>query len=75
MEIYNMFIFALIVQLFVGGVYLNNEEFFDTVSKQVEDGYTWHYVGATEPDPESLSLTLQVEGYDPYILWKLKKDK
>ena len=41
----------------------------------MEDGYTWHYVGATEPNPELPSLTLQVEGYDPYILWKLKKDK
>ena len=70
-----MFIFALITQLFVGGVYFNNEEFFDTVSKQMEDGYTWHYVGPTNANPELPSLTLQVEPYHPFVIFKLKKDK
>ena len=70
-----MFIFALIIPLFFGVFYLDNEEFFDTASEQLVDGYTWHYVGHKAANPELPSLTLQVEEYDPYILWKLKKDK
>ena len=74
-EIYTMFIFALIIPLFFGVFYLDNEEFFDTASEQIEDGYTWHYVGPTKPNPELPSVTLQVEGYHPFVLYLLKKDK
>ena len=47
-----MFIFALIIPLFFGVFYLDNEEFFDTAFEQLEDGYTWNYVGPTKPNPE-----------------------
>ena len=70
-----MFIFALIIPLFFGVFYLDNEEFFDTASEQLEDGYTWHYVGHKVANPELPSLTLQVEGYHPFVLYLLKKDK
>ena len=70
-----MFIFALIIPLFFGVFYLDNEEFFDTASEQLEDGYTWHYVGPTKANPELPSLPLQVEGYHPFVLYLLKKDK
>ena len=70
-----MFIFALIIPLFFGVFYLDNEEFFDTASEQIEDGYTWHYVGPTKHNPELPSITLQVEGYHPFVLYLLKKDK
>ena len=70
-----MFIFALIIPLFFGVFYLDNKEFFDTASEQLEDGYVWHYVGPTNADLELPSLTLQVEGYHPFVLYLLKKDK
>ena len=70
-----MFIFALIIPLFYGVFYLDNEEFFDTASEQLEDGYTWHYVGPTKPNPELPSLTLQVGEDHPFVLYLLKKDK
>ena len=67
-----MFIFALIIPIFFGVFYLNNEEFFDTASEQLEDGYTWHYVGPTDANPELPSLTLQVEPDHPFVIFKLK---
>ena len=70
-----MFIFALIIPIFFGVFYLDNEEFFDTASEQLEDGYTWHYVGPTDANPELPSLPLQVEGHHPFVLYLLKKDK
>ena len=70
-----MFIFALIIPLFFGVFYFDNEEFFDTASEQLEDGYTWHYVGPTNAIPELPSLTLQVEPDHPFVIFKLKKDK
>jgi len=70
-----MFIFALIIPIFFGVFYLDNKEFFDTASEQLEDGYTWHYVGPTDANPERPSLPLQVEGHHPFVLYLLKKDK
>ena len=70
-----MFIFALIIPLFFGVFYFDNEEFFDTAFEQFEDGYTWHYEGYTKANPELPSLPLQVEGYHPFVLYLLKKDK
>ena len=70
-----MFIFALIIPLFFGVFYFNNEEFFDTASEQLEDGYTWHYVGPTKAGLERPSLPLQVEEDHPFVIFKLKKDK
>ncbi len=51
----------------------DNQEFLETVKKQKAEGYKWHYIGATSPDPKAKSITIQVEGGEPYILWKLKK--
>ena len=70
-----MIIFALIIPIFFGVFYLDNEEFFDTAAEQLEDGYTWHYVGPTDANPELPSLTLQVEPDHPFVIFKLKKDK
>ena len=70
-----------IVIFFVGALFMGdafvteNQEFFDIVKKQKAEGYEWHYVGAKPLDnPPVPSLPLQVEGHEPYILWKLKKD-
>ena len=69
-----------IVLFFVGALLLGdafvtgNKEFFDTVKKQKAEGYEWHYVGAQPLDkPPVPSLPAQVEGHNPFILWKLKK--
>ena len=77
-----------IILLFVGALFVsnifvaNNKEFFDTVDRQIKEGYTWHYTGVKPLDEPSVpSLPLQVvdpetgEGTgEPYVLWKLKKD-
>jgi hypothetical protein len=52
----------------------DNKEFFDKVEKDVEAGYTWHLVGPRDADPNSLSISMESEGYNPQIIWKLKKD-
>jgi hypothetical protein len=70
----DMFIFALIIPLVFGGAfYAGNKDFFDTVSRQVSDGYAWQYIGYKKADTKVPSLPLQVDEYEPYILWKLKK--
>jgi hypothetical protein len=52
----------------------DNKEFFDKVEKDIEAGYTWHLVGPRDADPNSLSISMESEGYKPQIIWKLKKD-
>jgi|TARA_R110002167_G_scaffold324928_1_gene531058 hypothetical protein len=52
----------------------DNKEFFDKVEKDIEAGYTWHLVGPIDADPNSLSISMESEGYKPQIIWKLKKD-
>jgi hypothetical protein len=71
----DMFIFVLIIPLVFGGAfYAGNKEFFDTASRQVNAGYEWHY-GYKKADMKVPSLPLQVDGFEPYVLWKLKKVK
>ena len=64
-EIYNMFIFTLIIPLFFGAFYLDNEEFFDTAFKQ----HPWHYVGPTNADLNLPPLTLQVGEGHPFVIY------
>ena len=72
----NMFMLVLIIPLVFGGAfYAGNEDFFDTASRQVNDGYDWHYIGYKKADTRVPSLPLQVDGYEPYVLWKLRKVK
>ena len=66
---------AIVLVLFSTLFVVDNKEFFDTVDRQKKEGYTWHYVGAKPLDePPVPSLPLQVEGEEPFVLWKLKKD-
>jgi len=60
---------VLLPFLFLAG----NEEFFTTVEKERNEGAKWHYVGKQPLDPKAKALPLQVDGEEPYILWKLKK--
>ena len=70
----DMFIFVLIIPLVFGGAfYSGNKDFFDTASRQVDNGYDWKYVGHKKADMKVPSLSLQVDGYEPYVIWKLKK--
>ena len=64
-----MIVLAIIPFLF----YASNEEFFTTAEKEIKKGATWHYVGKQSLDLKAKSLPLQVEGEEPFILWKLKK--
>lgn len=71
-----MAILILILPLIFGGTfYAGNKDFFDTASRQMETGYDWHYVGYTEADGELPALLIQADGYEPYILWKLRKEQ
>ena len=71
-----MFMFVLIIPLVFGSVfYAGNKDFFDTASRQVKDGYNWQYIGYKKVDTRVPSLPLQVDGYEPYVLWKLRKVK
>ena len=64
----------IIVVVVIGSLFMaDNQEFFNKAEKDVKAGYTWHYVGEQDPDPNSLSITSQVEGRNPKIYWKLKK--
>lgn len=67
---------GIIIALTVIGTLLttNNEEFFNKVKEDIKDGYTWHYVGPQPIDSKALSIPLETEGYQPHILFKLKKD-
>jgi len=64
----------LVIALFSGLFVADNKEFFDKAEKDVEAGYTWHLVGPRDADPNSLSISMESEGYKPQIIWKLKKD-
>ena len=54
---------------------LGNQEYFDTVDKQMDKGYTWEYVGYTPwSKDKSPSLLIEPgEGFPPYVLFKLTK--
>ena len=64
-----VFVIALIGALFCA----DNQDFLKTVKKERAAGHEWHYIGPTDLDPTAKSIPLQVEGHDPYVLWKLKK--
>jgi len=59
----------LIVPLFV----VQNSEAIQTFEKQIAEGYEWNYVGPQPLDPKDKNIPLQVQGSDPYIIFKLKK--
>jgi len=68
--------FAILVLAMIGGLFVaDNQEFLKTVEKEVNEGATWYYVGPTPIDTKAKQIPLQVEKNDPYILWKLKKEK
>ena len=52
----------------------DNQEFFNKAEQDIKDGYTQHYVGPQPVDSKALSIPLETEGYQPHILFKLKKD-
>ena len=64
---------VLVIALFSGLFAVDNQEFFDQVEKEVNEGYEWNYVGKQSLDPSAKSISAQVEGDEPYIIWKLKK--
>tara|TARA_B100001964_G_C13710071_1_gene369894 strand:+ start:134 stop:373 length:240 start_codon:yes stop_codon:yes gene_type:complete len=66
---------ALALALFGALFCADNQHFFETVSKEKKERYEWHFIGPTDLDPKAKSISLKVEGHDPYILWKLKKSE
>ena len=53
--------------------YVDNREFFDLASKEMQDGASWEYVGPRPTDPASRSIPLQGLDGEKFILFKLKK--
>ncbi len=51
----------------------DNNEFVSTVEQQRTEGYTWHYVGMTEPSGVP-AITIQPDNGQEYILFKMKGD-
>ena len=58
--------------LFTGFVAFTNQEFFATVEENINDGYTWVYVGKQAPDG-SPALTVKPDNGDEFILFKMTK--
>lgn len=58
----------------------DNQEFFDTVGKQLDKGYEWHYTGVREPPKNTKYVPLPIpsillEDKDKeYIMFQLKKN-
>ena len=58
----------------------DNQEFFDTVGKQLDKGYEWHYTGAQEPPkntkyvPIPIPSILLEDKNKKYIMFQLKKN-
>ena len=62
------------VVVVIGSLFMaDNQEFFNKVEQDIKVGNQWYYVGEQDPDPYSLSITSQVDGYTAKIYWKLKK--
>ena len=68
-----MTIVTTIVLGFLALFYADNQEFMDTAREQMKQGYEWDYVGPQELESTAKSIPLQVDSYEPYILFKLKK--
>jgi len=65
-----MILLAVIPLLFIG----SNLGFFEQASKEIKNGASWHYVGASSLDPNAKSLPIEdLETGEKHILWKLKK--
>ena len=64
-----MITIALLIPLSFLLTILGNQDYFDQVKKDLDQGATWHYVGQQEIDPNAKSITID----DTHILWKLKK--
>tara|TARA_R100000742_G_C4227992_1_gene50194 strand:- start:406 stop:594 length:189 start_codon:yes stop_codon:yes gene_type:complete len=47
----------------------SHKDFFHQAAKERKQGYTWHYVGQKDIDPNAKSIKID----DKYIVWKLKK--
>ena len=53
--------------------YVDNREFFDLASKEMQDGARWQYVGPRPTDPTAKSLPLEGNDGEKFILFKLEK--
>lgn len=64
---------VIVVVVFSALFMADNQEFFNKTEQDIKTGHKWYYVGEQDPDPYSLSITSQAEGYTAKIYWKLKK--
>ena len=53
--------------------YVDNREFFDLASEEMQDGASWEYTGPRPTDPASLSIPLVGLDGEKFILFKLEK--
>lgn len=68
-----MFALLLLVPLIGSLFVVQNSEAIEKFEKQVSEGYEWNYVGSQPLDAKDKNISLQVQGSDPYIIFKLKK--
>lgn len=62
--------FALV--LFTGLFMFDNQEFFKTAEEQIQDGYTWEYVGKQTPGGSPAITVLDGQNQE-VIYWRLNK--
>ena len=65
-----MFALLLLVPLIGSLFVVQNSEAIEKFEKQV---YEWNYVGSQPLNAKDKNISLQVQGSDPYIIFKLKK--
>jgi hypothetical protein len=63
-----MFILGLVGAMFIVG----NQEFFATAEQQIENGYSWEYIGKTKPSGVP-ALTVLDSQNNEAIYFKLAK--
>jgi hypothetical protein len=62
-------IFLLIFPIIFG---IANADAINKFNEETDKGAEWHYVGKQPLDPNAKSIALEMDGEEPYIMYKLK---
>lgn len=62
------------VLVMIGGMFMwDNQEFFATVEDNIEDGYSWEYIGKTAPDGSPAITAINEATGEESIYFKMTK--
>ena len=75
-----MSVIIIIYSILTGVSFVSeNQEFFDTVGKQLDNGYEWNYIGVQEPPKNTKYIPLPIPSVllndkdKEYVIFQLKK--